>query len=148
MNGVRAGLIFGAFVFTGSLALACIHPFVFAQWARGSQAMDQGAMVAGEGDIARGKMLFEKRCAGCHALTQNHEGPQLQGVYGRTSGAVSNFAYSAALKRAHIIWDRNSLDKWLTDPDAFIPGNEMDFEVSKPQERQDLISYLKQSSGK
>jgi cytochrome c len=61
---------------------------------------------------------------------------------------VVNFAYSPALKRAHIVWDDKSLDKWLTDPDAFIPGNEMEFEVSKPQERRDLISYLKQSSGK
>ena len=38
--------------------------------------------------------------------------------------------------------------KWLTDPDAFIPGNDMDFLVSEPQERQDLISFLRQSSGR
>ena len=145
MNGVRTGMIFSAFAFGASLALARLHPFVHVG---GSNAMEQGAMVADVGDITRGKMLFEKSCAGCHALTQNHEGPQLQGVYGRRSGAVVNFAYSPALKRAHIVWDDKSLDKWLTDPDAFIPGNEMDFQVSKPQERQDLISYLKQSSGK
>lgn len=145
MNWVRTGMIFSAFAFAASLALARIHPFVYAG---GSNAMEQGAMAADVGDITRGKMLFEKRCAGCHALTQNHEGPQLQGVYGRRSGAVINFAYSPALKRAHIVWDDKSLDKWLTDPDAFIPGNEMDFQVSKPQERQDLISFLRQSSGK
>jgi cytochrome c2 len=34
-----------------------------------------------------------------------------------------------------------SLDKWLADPDKFIAGNDMDFQVSKPQDRQDLISY-------
>jgi cytochrome c len=121
---------------------------IFAQWARGSQAMQESAMVAGEGDPARGKALFEKRCTGCHALTQNHEGPQLQGVYGRTSGAIAGFAYSVALRKAHIVWDEKSLEKWLTDPDAFIPGNDMDFLVPRPQERQDLISYLKQSPGK
>jgi cytochrome c len=119
-----------------------------AQWVRGSQATQNDDMVAGEDDAVRGKALFEKRCTGCHALTQNHEGPQLQGVYGRTSGAVAGFAYSAALKKANIVWDQTSLDKWLTDPDAFITGNDMDFLVSRPQERRDLISYLKQSSGK
>lgn len=121
---------------------------IFGQWEHRSQAMHAGAMVAGEGDPARGKTLFEKRCTGCHALTQNHEGPQLQGVYGRTSGTATGFAYSASLKKAQIVWDNHSLEKWLTDPDVFIPGNDMDFLVSKPQERQDLISYLKQNSGK
>jgi cytochrome c len=93
-----------------------------------------------------GGALFEKRCTGCHALTQNHEGPRLQGVYGRTSGTVADFAYSSALSKAHVVWDGQSLEKWLTDPDAFISGNDMDFLVSKPQERRDLISYLKRSS--
>lgn len=120
---------------------------ILSLWAHGPQSMQAGAMVAGKGDPVRGKALFEKRCTGCHALTQNHEGPQLQRVYGRTSGTVVDFAYSSALKKAHVVWDDKSLEKWLTDPDAFIAGNDMDFLVSKPQERQDLISYLKQSSG-
>jgi len=120
---------------------------VLGQWAHGPQAMRAGATVAAEGDPARGKALFEKRCTGCHALTQNHEGPQLQWVYGRTSGTATGFAYSPALKGARIVWDEKSLEKWLTDPDAYIAGNDMDFLVSKPQERQDLISYLKQTSG-
>jgi cytochrome c len=121
---------------------------IFSLWAHGPQAVQTGVTVAGEGDPARGKALFEKRCTGCHALTQNREGPQLQGVYGRTSGTVQNFAYSAALKKAQIVWDEKSLEKWLTDPDSFVPGNDMDFLVSKPQERQDLIGYLKQCSGR
>ena len=104
---------------------------VLGQWAHGSQAAQADASVASEGDPARGKALFEKRCTGCHALTQNREGPQLQGVYGRASGTVNNFACSAALKNAHILWVDESLDKWLTDPDAFIPGNDMDFLVSR-----------------
>ena len=117
-------------------------------WAHGPQAMQSDAVVTTIGDPARGKELFEKRCIGCHALTHDHEGPRLQGVYGRTSGTVAGFAYSPALKKAHIVWDDNSLDKWLTDPDVFIPGNNMDFLVSKPQDRRDLIGYLRQSSGK
>jgi cytochrome c len=72
----------------------------------------------------------------------------LTGVYGRVSGTAPGFAYSNALKNAHVVWDEKSLDQWLTNPDAFIPGNDMDFLVSKPQERSDLISYLRQISGK
>jgi cytochrome c len=52
------------------------------------------------------------------------------------------------LKKSHIVWDEKSLGQWLTDPDAFLPGNNMDFLVSRPQERQDIISYLRQTTGK
>jgi cytochrome c len=120
----------------------------FAAWAHASAGSDSASQLAGEGNPLRGKALFEKRCTGCHGLAQNHEGPALQGVYGRTSGTAAGFAYSAALKKAAIVWDEKSLDKWLADPDAFIAGNDMDFLVSKPQERQDLISYLRQKSGR
>jgi cytochrome c len=120
-----------------------------AAWAHGSEGSSSGEtnVSVGEGDPTRGAALFEKRCVGCHALTENHEGPRLQGVYGRAAGSVADFAYSPALKRANLVWDETTLDKWLTDPDAFISGNEMDFLISKPQERQDLIAFLKQKNG-
>jgi cytochrome c len=119
-------------------------------WAHTISGDELGAekQVSGAGDAARGKALFEKRCTGCHALTVNREGPMLTGVYGRVSGTAPGFAYSTALKNAHVVWNEKSLDQWLTDPDAFLPGNDMDFLVSKPQERSDLISYLRQISGK
>ena len=44
-------------------------------------------------------------------------------------------------------WSEQSLEKWLADPDAFLPGNNMDFLVPKPQERKDLVAYFKQSAG-
>jgi cytochrome c len=120
----------------------------FGQWARGAQPAVSDALATGNGDPSQGKILFEKRCTGCHSLTQNKEGPRLQGVYGRTSGTAPDFAYSVALKKAQIVWGEKSLDKWLTDTDAFVPGNDMDFLVSSPQERRDIISYLKQTSSK
>jgi len=120
-----------------------------AAWAHGFEAPQPGgADTAAEGDPLRGKALFEKRCTGCHTLTANKEGPRLQGVYGRASGTVAGFAYSPALKKEQVVWDDKSLDKWLADPDAFLPGNDMDFLVSKAQDRRDLISYLRETSGK
>ena len=123
---------------------------ILANWAHGSSGFStsESNQQAGKGDPVRGKELFEKRCTGCHSLTQNHRGPRLQGVYGRISGSVADYAYSEELKKSQITWDEKSLERWLTDPDAYFPGNNMDFLMSKSQERRDLISYLKQSSGK
>ena len=119
-------------------------------WARGASTLGSNGAgeSGGEGDPLRGKALFEKRCTGCHSLTENREGPRLQGVYGRITGTAMGFAYSPALKNSRMVWDDASLEKWLTDPDAFIPGNNMDFLVARPQERRDIISYLRQASGK
>jgi cytochrome c len=120
------------------------------QWAHNpaTGAVASTVVAANNGDPVRGETVFEKRCTGCHALTQNHEGAMLQGVYGRTAGAVPGFPYSDALKKANIAWNDQSLEKWLTDPDAFLPGNNMDFLVAKPQERADIIAYFKRSAGK
>ena len=120
------------------------------RWTRSMPAVE-GAFIgqaAGEGDPGRGEALFNKRCTGCHAVDQNREGPQLGGVFGRTSGEAPGYEYSVALKKAQIVWNESSLDKWLSDPDAFIPGNNMDFQVANPQERRDLISFLKEEAGK
>jgi cytochrome c len=106
------------------------------------------AQSGSDGDPARGKEVFERRCTGCHAMDQNREGPRLRGVYGRTSGGVATFNYSAALAQTHIVWNDRSLEQWLADPDTLVPGNNMEFQVAKPQERSDLIAYLKQDAGK
>lgn len=96
-------------------------------------------------DATRGVDLFNRRCTGCHSLTSNHEGPRLGGVYGRAAASVAGFPYSAALAGTHMTWDERTLDQWLTDPDAFVPGVNMDFHVPKPQERADIIAFLKQA---
>jgi cytochrome c len=90
-----------------------------------------------------GKDLFEQRCGGCHALDSDKQGPRLRGVYGRKSASVSAFSYSDALKNAHITWDAETLDKWLTEPDKVVPDNDMPFRVEKPEERRGIIAYLK-----
>jgi cytochrome c len=97
---------------------------------------------------ANGKELFERRCGGCHALDREKEGPRLGGVYGRMAGSVDSFEYSAALKKSRIIWNDESLEKWLTDPEQLVPNNNMDFHLEKASERHDIIAYLKKSSGR
>jgi cytochrome c len=95
-----------------------------------------------------GKELFEKRCGGCHALDRDKEGPRLGGVYGRPAASVTSFEYSAGLRQSKITWSAETLDKWLTDPEKLVPDNDMTFHVESPSERREIISYLKQNSGK
>jgi cytochrome c len=94
------------------------------------------------------KELFEKRCGGCHALDREKEGPPLRGVYGRTAGSMGSFQYSDALKKSGIVWTDETLDRWLTDTEKFVPNNDMTFHVEKADERREIIGYLKQNSGK
>ncbi len=117
-------------------------------WSRTSARADanSAADTSGEGNAARGKTVFEKRCTGCHAMEQDREGPRLHGVFGRTSGTISGFDYSPALKNAHIVWNEKTLESWLADPDSLVPGNNMEFHVAKPQERLDIIRYLQAES--
>jgi cytochrome c len=121
---------------------------ILAQWAGTSGPVDSAKEVPGQGDAVRGKAVFEKRCTGCHALNQNREGPRLQGVYGRTAGSVDGFDYSNALRNSHIVWSDATLEQWLTDTAAVVPDNDMDFHVAKPDERADVIQFLRQQSGK
>lgn len=99
------------------------------------------------GDAARGKAVFEKRCTGCHAMEGDREGPRLAGVFGRKAGSVPGFEYSAGLKNSGITWEEATLEKWLKDPDLFVPDNKMDFHVPASQERSDLIAYFKRQKG-
>ncbi len=94
-------------------------------------------------DPVRGQELYESRCIGCHSPDANRIGPRHRGVVGRRSGMVPDFTYSKAVKQAEVTWDEHSLDQWLANPQAFIPGQKMNFRVNDPVDRSDLIAYLK-----
>jgi cytochrome c len=105
-------------------------------------------MVYAAGDATRGEQLYESRCIACHALDANRVGPKHRGVYGRKAGSVSDFAYSPALITSKIIWSETTLNRWLTDPEAFIPGQRMNFRVPSADDRADLIAFLKRASAR
>lgn len=99
-----------------------------------------GAVRAG--DPARGQALYESRCTACHSLDHSRIGPAHRGVFGRHVAQVGGFDYSAALKRSSVIWVADSLDRWLANPEEFIPGQRMGYSVPDPQERADIIAFL------
>lgn len=106
------------------------------------------AIHAAGGDAENGKALFERRCTGCHSLDQDKEGPRLRGVFGRKAGSIATFNYSDSLKASTVVWNEDSLDRWLTDTESVVPDNDMTFHVAKAGERTDIIQYLKAVSGK
>lgn len=102
-----------------------------------------GDSAVSGGDPMRGKATFDRRCTGCHAIDADREGPRLRGAFGSRAGTKPDFAYSDNLKKSGIVWTDTTLDRWLQDPDATVPGNAMDFSVPKPQDRADIVAYLK-----
>lgn len=95
-------------------------------------------------DIAAGEATF-RVCRACHQVTDgvNTVGPHLYNVVGREIGSVEGYAYSEAMAAMDGVWDRATLDEYLTSPRDFVPGTKMIFPgVPDAQDRANLIGYL------
>jgi cytochrome c len=97
-------------------------------------------------DPERGERVF-RACAPCHALEPNRNmtGPSLAEIWNRKAGSLPSFPrYSPALKSTGIIWNDDTLNEWIKDPQHFIPGNTMTFPAVKDaRQRADLLAFLK-----
>lgn len=92
-----------------------------------------------------GEILFKQRCGTCHTIDASGSpkpGPPLRGVVGRKAGAVAGYAYSPALKRSGLAWDKANLDAYLVRPTTKVPGTKMLIGVPSPEQRTAIISYL------
>ncbi|KAK1430184.1 hypothetical protein QVD17_12743 [Tagetes erecta] len=79
-------------------------------------------------------------------LVMSNSGPNLNGLFGRQSGTEAGYSYSAANKIIDVIWGEDTLYDYLLNPKKYIPAK-MGFPgLKKPQDRADLIAYLKQST--
>ena len=99
------------------------------------------AHAAGDA-VQQGQRLYEARCGGCHSVDADRIGPRHAGVFGRRAGSVAGFDYSPAMQRAGIVWDARTLDRWLADPEALLPGQRMGYRLMDAAERADVIAYL------
>ena len=112
--------------------------------------------AAAEGDAAKGKKLYNGflQCYTCHSVETGvtKVGPSLAGLFGRKAGAAEGYdGYSEAMVNSGVVWTAETLDKFLADPQKFIPGNSMVMDgyyvvgqVTSAQYRADVIAYLKQ----
>jgi cytochrome c len=93
------------------------------------------------GDPTHGKSLYQA-CQACHSIDENDLGPKHRGVLGRHAGSVADYNYSSALKNSGLTWDPTTLDRWLSNPSALVPGTKMYFAIPDAQARADIIAYL------
>jgi len=93
------------------------------------------------GDPERGRLVYQG-CMGCHSLDEDDVGPRHRGLLGRRAGSVPTYAYSPALKASALVWDASTLDRWLANPQALVPGTRMFFSMSNEAMRADVIAYL------
>ena len=102
--------------------------------------------LAAAGNPERGEEIYT-RCMACHTLAQNRVGPRHCGLFGRKAGSVPNYPYSPAMKKYGVTWNEETLDRFIENPLQTVPGTKMGYAgVKDPQERADLIAYLKRAT--
>jgi cytochrome c len=87
------------------------------------------------GNANAGRAFFRAQCALCHSAQPGDnggaQGPNLNGVIGRTAASNSDFGYTQALKNSKLTWDAATLDRFLTAPTHVVPGSAMVIAVPK-----------------
>lgn len=101
------------------------------------------------GNPEHGAQVF-RACAACHSLEPGRHmtGPSLANVYGRKAGTAPGFGrYSKALEESGLVWNEKTLDAWLADPAALVPGNLMSFPgIRDAGARAELIALLQNAA--
>lgn len=104
-----------------------------------------GAAMADERPLS-GQQVFERRCRACHGDTAAGAdfpiGPSLTGIIGTRAGTESNGVHSRAVIDSRIVWNRESLRRFLSNPERAIPGTLMPVGVADPAELESLLDYL------
>jgi cytochrome c len=97
-------------------------------------------------DIEHGRATFQTMCGVCHSVQRTGgpiEGPNLIGVVGRPAGSQPDFLkYSAPLKASKLVWSVETLDQFLVNPMAMVPGTLMPMLIPDDKTRADVVGYL------
>ena len=111
-----------------ALALACA---VVAQDPPAQEAPKKSASHASGGSAAKGKQVFEQKCAMCHFADQEDKkiGPGLKGISKRGTFTVNGNKVTT-----------ESLTKWIENGDSQMPGMKDSLE---PTQIKDVVAYVK-----
>ena len=119
-----------------------------------------GGWMRMQPDVEMGARLVENNCGVCHDLgreAKNEKGPYLWGILNRPAGSAVGYDYSSAFmemsQSKSIIWNEENLERFITDPNQFIPQTRMAQHDAKhplafdgiqsSANRRDVIAYLK-----
>ena len=111
-------------------------------------ALMGGVSAASAQNAAEGEKVF-RQCKACHSLEAGKKGvgPSLNGLIGRQSGSLADFAYSPAMKNAGVTWNEENLSKYIADPKGFVAGNKMAFAgIKKEEDLKNLLAYLNEAA--
>ena len=106
------------------------------------------AVVAGSAaaqDLDEAARQFMRHCGTCHSVAPDETlrlGPHLRGVIDRPAGAVDDYDYSEAMRTAGVVWDVETLDLYMTNSQALLPGANMAVRVRVAEERAAILDYL------
>jgi cytochrome c2 len=110
-------------------------------------AIGGACYAADPGPAAAGKAYFTQTCKQCHSAEAGDGGgeigPSLIGLSGRPAGVGdARFAYTKALMDSKLVWNPETLDRFLADPATVVPGTIMALPVPGKQDRDNLIAYF------
>jgi cytochrome c len=112
--------------------------------------LSSATAFAQSGEASRGQRLFNQQCRACHTLEAGGAsvaGPNLHGLFGRKAGTAPGYAFSEAMAKSGIVWDKTTLAEYNRDPKGKVPGTKMVFNgVKQPGQLADLLAYLKQAT--
>ncbi|MGP1918555.1 MAG: c-type cytochrome [Candidatus Hodgkinia cicadicola] len=95
----------------------------------------------------RNGKLFANVCESCHNISEvgsSKVGPNLWNVVFRKIASVAGFRYSSALiGLSKYQWTFKLLNKFIKNPNKYIPGTDMSFSgLTDPFERMQILRYL------
>jgi cytochrome c oxidase assembly protein subunit 11 len=117
--------------------------YTFFRATHANDIQDLARFVGAPPDPVAGEKLFAQNCAECHVMGRNAAGPPLGTIYGHVAGKMPGYPYSTALAASSTIWDAQTLDRWLANPQAMMPGVLMPVHIDNAVARGDIIAYLK-----
>lgn len=103
----------------------------------------QAGAASNAADLRRGALLFQT-CSACHSVLGDGVGPDITGIYGQKAASRTGFNYSAAMRSSNLVWDEDTLRRFLRDPQHKVPGTLMTFPgYASSSDIDDVIAYLK-----
>jgi cytochrome c len=104
------------------------------------------AVSAWADDSARsGLRVYERHCRTCHGGSSPADlpiGPSLAGIVGARAGTQGGGMHSRAVMESGIVWNRESLRAFLSEPRGILPQAMMPTGIADPDELERLLDFL------